>query len=65
MGLYYEILEGLNVIAKKAQTRDNAMEWDPCDEELVEELGRWLARIAKAFAILTFAIFAGVYMGCF
>ena len=65
MGLYYEILEELNVTASKAQTRDNAMEWQRWDEELVEELGRWLTRIAKVFVILMFAIFVAGYMGCF
>jgi hypothetical protein len=65
MGLYYEITEELNVTAGKAETRDAVAEWQRWDEDLVEEFGRWLNRIAKAFVILTFAIFAAAYVGCF
>jgi hypothetical protein len=65
MGPYYEILEDLNVTAGEAETREAAVEWQRWDEELVEEFGRWLTRIAKVFGILIFAVFTAAYIGCF
>jgi hypothetical protein len=34
----------------------NADQWRRWDEELVDEFGRWLSRLAKAFAILLLAV---------
>lgn len=65
MGLYYEIAEELSMTAAEAGTRDAAAEWQHWDEKIVEELFRWLSRLAKVFAISIFAVFAAVYMGCF
>ena len=38
-------------------------QWQRWDEELVEELGRWLSRLAKAFAIMLLAVFAAIGIG--
>ncbi|MDY6951859.1 MAG: hypothetical protein SWE60_10120 [Thermodesulfobacteriota bacterium] len=53
------------VTTTEGQTRDNAIDWQRWDEELVEELGRWLTRLAKVFAILICGVFAALYVGCF
>jgi len=65
MGPYHEITEDLSLTASEAETRGTAAEWIHWDEKLVEDFGRWLTRIGKVFAILIFAVFAAVYMGCF
>ena len=41
----------------------NADQWRRWDEDLVEEFGRWLSRLAKAFAILLLAVSAAVIIG--
>jgi hypothetical protein len=38
-------------------------EWQRWDEELVNEFGCWLARLAKALVVLLLAGFAGAAMG--
>jgi len=38
-------------------------QWRRWDEELVEQFGRWLNRLAKVFAILLLAIWTAVFMG--
>ena len=38
-------------------------EWQRWDEELVDEFGRWLARLAKALVVLLLAVFAGAAIG--
>ena len=64
MGPYYEIVEDPSVTPGAAATRSAAAEWQHWDEKIVEELLRWLSRLAKVFAISIFAVFAAVYMGC-
>ncbi len=44
-------------------THKDLDQWRRWDEELVEQFGRWLNRIAKVFAILLFAIWTAVFMG--
>ena len=47
------------------ETSHNGDEWRRWDEDLVEEFGRWLSRLAKAFAILLLSVLAAVVIGWF
>jgi hypothetical protein len=47
------------------ETSHNADQWQRWDEDLVEEFGRWLSRLAKAFAILLLVVSAAVVIGWF
>jgi len=42
---------------------DGVEEWQRWDEELVNEFGRWQARLAKTLVVLLLAVFAGAAMG--
>jgi len=48
---------------QETSCKDN--QWQRWDEELVEEFGRWLSRLAKAFAILLLAVSAALIIGWF
>ena len=47
------------------ETSHNGDQWRRWDEDLVEEFGRWLTRLAKALAILLLAVFTAVVVGWF
>ena len=57
--------EGLSQIRKNQEKASDADEWRRWDEELVEDFGRWLKRLAKTLAILLLAILAAVALGWF
>ena len=65
MGLYYETAQERGMTSGYEITRNSAGEWQRWDEEIVEEFGRWLARIAKACTLLALGVFAAVYIGWF
>jgi hypothetical protein len=44
-------------------THKDLEQWRRWDEELVDQFGRWLSRLAKGFAILLLAIWTAVFMG--
>jgi hypothetical protein len=52
MSPYYRFPDELEKTLGHQETGYDASEWQRWDEELVEDLGRWLSRIAKAFAIV-------------
>ena len=65
MGPWYSASEGLTQIQENQERASDADEWRRWDEELVEDFGRWLRRLAKVFAILLLAILAAFAFGWF
>ncbi|MCK4487964.1 MAG: hypothetical protein KAU38_14555 [Desulfobacterales bacterium] len=65
MGPCYPTPEGLEQTPENYETTSDADEWRRWDEELVEDFGRWLSRLAKAFAILLLAVSAAIAIGWF
>ena len=63
MGLYYETTQELSMTSGYGETTNEDNEWQRWDEELVEEFGRWLSRVAKVFAILFLTICGAVSIG--
>ena len=61
----YGIPEELRKTLEYQQTSRNDNQWRRWDEEVVEEFGRWLSRLAKAFAILLLAVSAALVIGWF
>ena len=57
--------EELTQIRENQETSSDADEWQRWDEQLVEDFGRWLSRLAKALAILLLAVFAAIALGWF
>ncbi len=55
MSPYYGIPEELRKTLGDSETSCNADGWQRWDEDLVGEFGRWLSRIAKAFAVVFLA----------
>ena len=51
MSPYYRFPDELEKIPGRQETGCDASEWQRWDEDLVEDFGRWLRRIAKAFTI--------------
>jgi len=47
------------------ETSYGADQWRRWDEELVEEFGRWLSRLARAFSILFLAVSAVIVIRWF
>jgi hypothetical protein len=62
---YHGIREEVRKTLGHQGTSCNDNQWQRWDEELVEEFGRWLSRLAKAFAILLLAVSAAVVIGWF
>ena len=60
MGPCYPTPEGLRQTRENYETISDADEWRRWNEELVEDFGRWLSRLAKAFAILLLAVSAAI-----
>jgi hypothetical protein len=60
---HYGIPEELRRTLGHQETKYDGDQWRRWDEELVEEFGRWLSRLAKALAILLLAVVAGVVIG--
>lgn len=60
MGPCYPTPEGLRQTLENYETTSDGDEWRRWDEELVEDFGRWLSRLAKAFAILLLAVSAAI-----
>lgn len=52
MSPYYRLPDKLEKTSGHQETGYDADEWQRWDEELVEDFGRWLSRIAKAFTIV-------------
>ena len=52
MSPYYRLSDKLEKTLGHQETGYDADEWQRWDEELVEDFGRWLSRIAKAFTIV-------------
>jgi hypothetical protein len=63
MGIYCETREELGIIPLCQEGGNDDAQWQRWDEELVEEFGRWLSRVAKVFGILFFATFSAVFIG--
>jgi hypothetical protein len=61
----YGILEELRKTLGHQQTSCDDNQWRRWDEELVEEFGRWVSRLAKAFAILLLAVSVALVIGWF
>jgi hypothetical protein len=57
--------EELRQVRENQETPSQADEWRRWDEELVEDFGRWLKRLAKVLAILLLAILAAFAFGWF
>jgi hypothetical protein len=47
------------------ETHNDVDPWQRWDEELVEEFGRWISRLAKACAILLIVVSTGVLLRLF
>lgn len=56
---YYGIPGELRKTLGHQETDYDNDQWRRWDEELVEEFGRWLSRLAKALAILLLAVVVG------
>ena len=65
MGPFCSPSEGLSQIRENQEKASDADEWRRWDEELVEDFGRWLRRLAKTLAILLLAILAALAFGWF
>jgi hypothetical protein len=65
MGPCFPTPEGLRQIRENQETSSDADEWQRWDEQLVEDFGRWLSRLAKVFAILLLAVLAAIAFGWF
>ena len=65
MGPCFPTPEGLRQIREKQETSSDADEWQRWDEQLVEDFGRWLSRLAKVFVILLLAVLAAIAFGWF
>jgi predicted phosphoadenosine phosphosulfate sulfurtransferase len=52
MNSYYRLQDNPEKTLGQQETGYDADEWQRWDEELVEDFGRWLSRIAKAFTIV-------------
>ena len=61
----YGIPEELRKTLRHQQTSCDNNQWRRWDEELVEEFGRWVSRLAKVFAILLLAVSAALVIGWF
>lgn len=48
--------EDITRMAHDGKTSNDVDQWQRWDEELVEEFGCWVSRLAKALAILVIAI---------
>lgn len=55
MSAYYRFPDELEETLGHQETGYDGSEWQRWDEELVEDFGRWLSRIAKAFTIVLLA----------
>ena len=49
---YYRLPEEVEKTSERQETGYDTSEWQRWDEDLVEDFGRWLSRIAKAFTIV-------------
>jgi hypothetical protein len=59
----YGHAKGVSRTWRNEGTYKNLDQWRRWDEELVEQFGRWLNRLAKVFAILLLAIWTAVFTG--
>ncbi len=62
MDLCRTIAEDITRMSDQRKTSNDVDQWQRWDEELVEEFGRWVSRLAKAFAILVIAVCTGVLL---
>jgi hypothetical protein len=63
MGFCSETSKESEETFERDEGNDGVEEWQRWDEELVNEFGRWLARLAKTLVVLLLAVFAGAAMG--
>jgi hypothetical protein len=54
--------EDITTMSDHRKTSNDVHQWQRWDDELVEEFGCWVGRLAKAFAILAIAICTGVML---
>jgi hypothetical protein len=52
MNPHYRLSDEVEKTLGHQETGYDASEWQRWDEDLVEDFGRWLSRIAKAFTIV-------------
>jgi hypothetical protein len=62
MDLCRTITEDIKRMSDQRKTSNDVDQWQRWDEELVEEFGLWVSRLAKAFAILVIAVCTGVLL---
>jgi hypothetical protein len=62
MDLCRTMTEDITRMSDQRKTSNDVDQWQRWDEELVEEFGRWVSRLAKAFAILVIAVCTGVLL---
>lgn len=60
-----ETAEDLMGMPGHRRTSNDLEQWQRWDEELVEEFGCWVSRLAKACAILLIAVSTGVLLRLF
>lgn len=65
MDLYPGNAEGLMRMPGHRKTSNDVEQWQRWDEELVEEFGCWVSRLAKACAILLIAVSTGALLQLF
>ena len=54
--------EDITRMSNYRKTSNDVDQWQRWDEQLVEEFGCWVSRLAKAFAILVIAICTGALL---
>jgi hypothetical protein len=62
MDLCRTMTEDITRMSDQRKTSNDVDQWQRWDEELVEEFGRWVSRLAKAFAILVIAVCTGLLL---
>ncbi len=65
MSPYYKVPDELRQTLQYQEPTHGDHEWHRWDEKLVEEFGRWLGRLAKAFAIISVLICAAITIAWF
>jgi len=65
MDLYTVNAEDLMRMPGHRETSNDGEQWQRWDEDLVEEFGCWVSRLAKACAILLIAVSTGALLKLF
>jgi hypothetical protein len=56
------VTEDVTKMPDRRKTSKDVEQWQRWDEELVEEFGCWVSRLAKACAILLIAVLTGALL---